>query len=109
MLEGRPFLYQDREQTIYHLNEDGVRAIGSPPSDRNIVAFVDGDKHASEPHTMLWQNNVRVILAASPKGTQTAWVKEKQGSIKIIATTPWSNRELFIAGFVLGLVLSMLD
>ena len=109
MIEGRPFLYQDRERTVYHINEDGVRAIESPPSDKNIVAFVDGDKRAAEPHTMLWQNNVRVILAAFPQGTQTPWVKEKQGRIKIIATTLWSDLELFIAGFVLGLVLSMLD
>ena len=108
MIEGRPFLFQDREQTIYHINEDGVQAIGSCPSD-NIVAFVDGDRKAPSPHTMLWQNNVRVILAASPNGTDTYWVRQNLGNITIIATTLWSDLELFIAGFVLGLPPSILD
>ena len=108
MIEGRPFLYQDREGTVYHINENGVQAIRSWPLDINIVAFVDGDKRGAEPRSMLWQDNVRIILASSPKGTQTSWAKQREAEIKIIATTPWSDLELFIAGFVLGLLLSML-
>jgi len=108
MIEGRPFLYQDREQTVYLINEDGVQTIGYPPSDI-IVAFVDGDKRGVEPCDMLWRAKVRIIMASSPKGTQTSWAKQREAEIKIIATTPWSDLELFMAGFVLGLLLSMID
>ena len=109
MIEGRPFLYQNWEGDVFHINEEGVQTIGTWPSNINIVAFVDGDRHLAEPHQILWQNNVRVILASSPKGTQTSWEKQKRPDIKIIATALWSDLELFMAGFVLGLFLSMLD
>jgi len=109
MIEGRPFLYQGREGTVYYINEEGVQTNSTWPSSINIMAFVDADKSGAEPRSILWQNNVRVILASSPKGTQTSWVKQKRPDIKIIATELWSEIELFMAGFVLGLFLSMLD
>ena len=43
MMEGRPFLYEAKNRTVYRVNEEGVQAIRSRSSDEKIVAFVDGD------------------------------------------------------------------
>lgn len=113
MIKGCPFLYQARNGTVFHVNEDGVQEIESWPSNTGIVAFVDGDKrHNSdyEPHDMLFKDRVQIIMASSPKGTMAQWIWQKQdGHITTIATNLWSASELFIAGFVLGLLLTMLD
>jgi len=110
MIEGRSFLYQAQNKTVYHVNEKGVDVIKSWPSDKDIVAFVDGDETGYEPDHMLRKLRVQIILAASPKGAKARWIQQKQtGHIQIIATNLWSPQELFIAGFVLGLLLSMLD
>ena len=107
MIEGRSFLYQGLDRTVYHINENGVRAIQSWSSGE-IVAFVDGDRKSYEPPLMLLNKNVQIILASSPKGASEKWT-EQAGSVKVYATQLWSPRELFVAGFVLGLLLSTPD
>ncbi len=106
MIEGRSFLYQDLDRTVYHINENGVREIQSWSEDE-IVAFIDGDKKNYEPRTML-NTKVQIILASSPKGASEKWT-EQIGGIKAIVTELWSPHELFLAGFVLGLLLSTLN
>ena len=44
MIEGRPFLFQVIDGTIYHIAEKGVEAVQSWSSKERIEAFVDGDK-----------------------------------------------------------------
>ena len=110
MIEGRAFLYQAQNKIVYHVNEEGVNAISSWPSDEDIVAFVDADGVDYEPDYMLRKSSVQIILVASPKGGRSRWAGQmRTGLIKRIATDLWSPRELFIAGFVSGLLLSMLD
>ena len=112
MIEGRPFLYQANDGTVYHINENGVEAIRSNRSwhpEEHIVAFVDGDKEGYQPAHMLTVNErIQIILASSPKGTGGMWTKQAR-SVKKLATKLWSPRELFIAGSVFGLLLSTLD
>jgi len=107
MIKGRPFLYQACNRTVFHVNENGVQAIESWLSNTDIVAFVDGDKDY-EPHDMLLMDRVQIILVSSPKGAGAKWIRQ-EGYIQTIACKLWSARELLIAGFVLGLLLSMFD
>src|SRR6266581_3875571 len=107
MIEGRSFLYQDLDRTVYHINENGVQAIQSLSSDE-IVAFVDGDGESYEPSVMLLDDRVQIILASSPKGASGKWTKQV-ADVTVIATELWSPHELFLAGFVLGILLSTLD
>ena len=100
MIKGRSFLYQDLGGTVYHINENGVRAIQSWPSGE-IVAFVDGDKDEYEPSDMLFQDSVQIIIATSPKGSTGKWI-EQAGGVDAIVTELWSPHELFQAGFVYG-------
>jgi hypothetical protein len=108
MIEGRPFLYQALDGTVYHVNENGVQAIDSWSSVEEIVAFVDADDDSYRPNLMLLNVNVQIILATSPRGANQKWIKQA-GHVKRIATKLWSARELFITGFVPGLLLSTLD
>jgi hypothetical protein len=107
MIEGRPFLYQDLDQFVYHINENGVQAIQSWSSDE-IVAFVDGDRESYEPRPMLLDNKVQIIMTSTPKGASMKWT-EQAGGVEVIVTELWSLHELFVAGFVLGLLLSTLN
>ena len=109
MIEGRPFLYQTMDKTVYHVHEKGVQAIESWSSKKDIVAFFDGDKDNYEPHDMLKaRRRVRIVLVSSLKGANQPWMKDK-GSITAVATKLWSARELFLTGFVLGLLHSALN
>ena len=108
MIEGRPFLYQAQNGIVYRVDAKGVQVIGLPPNE-HIVAFVDGDKDDHEPDHLLLNNKVRIILTSPPKGSRARWINQAAGHVKVIATKLWSEHELFIAGFVLGLLLSMLD
>ena len=111
MIEGRPFLYQALDGTVYHVNENGVQAIEFWSSHEDIVAFVDADsdENSYRPNLMLLLNvKVQIILATSPRGASQKWIKQA-GHVKIIATKLWSPRELFLTGFVPGLFLSTLD
>jgi hypothetical protein len=109
MIEGRPFLYQAQNGTVYHVNEKGVQPIKSWPSNENIVAFIDADTNDYEPDYMFFQGGVQIILAAPPRGASARWIKQANYDVNILATKPWSRDELFIAGFVLGFLLLMLD
>ena len=110
MIKGEQFLYQAKDGTIYHVNENGVQAIRSwyPKEREHIVALVDGDSNSYEPKDTLIHERVMIILAASPRGSNAKWVKQAS-HVRIIATKVWSSHEFFIAGSVLGLLLSTLD
>jgi len=108
MIKGRPFLYESSDRTVFHVNENGVQAIRSWYPDKHIVAFVDGDKDYEPQHMLTVNKSVQIILGSSPQGTGGMWVKQA-GSVEVLATELWSPRELFIAGSVLGLLLSTLD
>ena len=107
MIEGYPFLYQASDGTVYSVNENGVEAIRSLPSNEPIVAFVDGDENNYDPKRMLRGCTVQIILVSSPGGANRRWIKQA-GNVIILAAKLWSPRELFLAGFVLGLLLSTL-
>jgi hypothetical protein len=109
MIEGRPFLYQANNRTVYHVNEKGVQPIKSWPSNENIVAFVDADTNNYEPDYMFFHGRVQIILAAPPRGASARWIEQANYNVKTIATKLWSRDELFIAGFVLALLLLMMD
>jgi len=98
MIEGRSFLYQAQDKVVYHVNEEGVKAIKSWSPNENIVAFVDGDESGYKPFQMLRQPGVQIILASSPKGATAKWIKQEKRHIEIIATNLWSFSELFVAG-----------
>jgi len=109
MIEGRPFLYQAKDGTVYHVHEKGVQPIESWSSNEDIVAFVDGDKEGYKPNNMLIpRRRVKIVLASSPKGANKPWMKDK-GRVTTLATTLWSPQELFLTGFVLGLLHSAFD
>jgi len=108
MIEGCPFLYQASNGYVYFVNENGLHAIRSWSSDEEIVAFVDVGRTNYNPNDILYEPTVQIILASSPKGANQRWTKRAGGVTKLI-TELWSPRELFVAGFVLGLLLSMLD
>ena len=107
MIQGRSFLYSGLDRIVYHINENGVRAIQSWSLDE-IVAFVDGDMESYEPSFMLFDSKVQIIMASSPEGANAKWT-DQAGGVKAIVTEPWSPRELFLAGFVLGSYLSTLN
>ena len=109
MIEGHPFLYQDQDGPVHHVNEKGVQPIKSWPSNENIVAFVDADYNNYRPDNILIKNGVQIILASPPRGTSARWIEKANYNVKILATKLWSRDELFITGFVLGLLLLMLD
>ena len=108
MIEGRPFLYQALDRTVYHFDEKGVHAIPSWSSNEEIVAFVDGDENNQPPNHMLRQGKVQLVLASSPKGARAKWTRQAN-FIRVIVTELWSPQELFLTGFVLGLLLSTLN
>ena len=105
MINGEQFLYQAKDGTVYHVNKNGVQAIRAwyPEKREHIVALVDGDSNSYEPKDMLIHERVKIILAASPRGSKAKWVKQAN-SVRIIATKLWSSHEFFIAGSVLGLL-----
>jgi len=108
MIEGCPFLYQASHGTVYSVNESGVQAIQSWSSNEDIVAFVDVGEDNDDPEDMLCGGTVQIILASPPRGANRRWIR-RAGGVTKLATELWSPRELFLAGFVLGLVLSTPD
>ncbi len=111
MIEGCPFLYQARNGTIYHVNENGVeviRSIRSWSSNEKIVGFVDSDEENYDPAPVLCHGrDVQIILASPPRGANRRWIRKS--CITVLAINLWSPRELFLAGFVLGLLLSTIN
>ena len=106
MIQGRPFLYQASNGAVYSVNENGVQAIRSWEShdSEGIVAFVDGNNDNYDPNHMLRISTVQIILASSPRGANRRWIK-RAGVVLKLVTELWSPRELFLTGFVLGLLL----
>ena len=101
MIEGRPFLYQAKDETVYHVNEKGVQAIQTWSSREEIVAFVDGDNEGHGPSYMLRRQSVQIVLASPPNGVNQPWIK-RNGCVMMLATKLWSARELFLAGLSWG-------
>ena len=61
-------MYQTMEETVYHVAQGGVEAIQSSPSPKpHFVAFVDGDKGASESNQILFSPLVQIIVASYTK------------------------------------------
>ena len=110
MIEGRPFLYQAKGGTVYHVAKEGVEVIRSWRSNEEIVAFVDGDERDFEPEEILLRTTVQLIVAVSPKGTFRKWTEQMgHGSfVTEIAVKLWSQKELLLTGLVLA-SLSTLD
>jgi len=106
MIEGRPFLFQGTEKTVYHVAETGVAVVGSWSSKEPIVALVDADKKNYELKTMLIDRSVQLIMASSPKGTDESWIKQATPTVSItkLVIDPWSYKELFLTGSVLELL-----
>jgi len=110
MIEGRPFLYQAKGGTIYHVAEKGVEDVGSWSPKQPIVAFVDGDGGIA-PKDNISYSSVQLIMASSPKGTYPKWANQLgPGScVTQLAMKLWSPKELLLTGLVLTLLLSTLD
>jgi len=109
MIEGCPLLYQALDGTVYHVNENGVQAIQFWLSNEEIVAFVYGDEEDNyDPKPMLRRPTVQIILVSPPRGANRRW-KTRAGDVATLATELWSSRELFLAGFVLVLLLLTLN
>jgi hypothetical protein len=104
MIEGRPFLYQAIEGTLYHVGEKGVEAVQSWPEEIT-VAFVDGDEKY-KPNDFLMRYPVQLIVASSPKGANHKWTKQTghASSITKLAVKLWSREELLLTGLVLALL-----
>ena len=66
MIEGCPFLYQDKGGAVYHVAEKGVEVVESWKSKEPIVAFVDGDG-GKVPDDTISRYSVQLIVASSPK------------------------------------------
>ncbi|KAH9978410.1 hypothetical protein BJV74DRAFT_888255 [Russula compacta] len=103
MIKGCSFLFQVNGTTVYHVSENGVEVISSWPLEKNIVAFVDGDKGDYKPNDFLLDRFVQLVVASSPKGTDQPW--RKQGghgaSIKAFVAKLWSLEELIHTGIFL--------
>jgi hypothetical protein len=63
LIAGVPFLYQDKEGTVYHVSDNGVEANSSWGPEAN-VAFVDGDSEDSRP--FVYSPTLRITVASSP-------------------------------------------
>jgi hypothetical protein len=108
MIEGRPFLFQSMEDTVYHVAEKGVEVVQSWSSKETIVAFFDGDSEKNhEPKRMLTRlSSVQLIVASSPKVSSEKWIEQAgNGSfVTQLAINLWSQKELLITGLVLVLL-----
>ncbi|KAH9962050.1 hypothetical protein BJV74DRAFT_871449 [Russula compacta] len=103
MIEGCSFLYQGRNQTVYHVAENGVEAINSWSSEETVVAFVDGDLGSCGPQSFLLCKPVQLVVASFPQGAYQKWTKQAgHGSfIFTFAVKLWSLDELFLTGIFL--------
>ena len=90
-------------ETVYHVAEDGVEVVRSWPSDKTIVAFVDGDKKGFELNDILFKSSVQLIVASSPNVTSEKWIKQAGDTATELAMKLWSQKELFLTGLVLAL------
>jgi hypothetical protein len=112
LIAGRPFLYQTKDRTVYHVSQNGVEVnLSSWSPQAHIVAFVESDEGNCEPKDFLRNPFVQIIVASSPKGAHQRWTKQtcKYTMLTRLATSPWSPSELFLTGLVLAFLLSTLD
>ena len=72
------------------------------------MAFVDGEEDRHTPNLMLHGGGVQLVLASSPKGAREKWTWQAR-YVRVIVTELWSPQELFLAGFVIRLLLSTLN
>ena len=110
MIEGHPFLFQDKRGTVYPVAEKGVEVVQSWSSEETIVAFVDDDTGDYEPDDILIHHTVQLIVAASPQGAFKKWTNQTGHASVVtrLAIKPWSREEFLMTGFVL-VSLSTLD
>jgi hypothetical protein len=109
MIEGCPFLYQDKGGAVYHVAENGIEVVESWESKKPIVAFVDGDG-GKVPDDLICLYSVQIIVASSPKDTYSKWTKQLGDSrVSQLAMKLWSPKELLLTGLVLALLLSTHD
>ena len=108
MIEGRPFLFQAIQGTVYHVTEKGVEVVWSWPSKETIVAFVDADEYP-KPQRFLFRDSVQIIMASSPKGTNPGWTKQAVlgNSITQLVTELWLYKELLLTELVIALLSSL--
>ncbi|KAN0103607.1 hypothetical protein V8E52_011816, partial [Russula decolorans] len=100
MIEGRPFLFQAIEGTVYHVAEKGVKVVQSWSSKETIVAFVDFDAGDYRPNWTLIRHSVQLVVASSPEGANHKWTKQL-GHITRLAIKLWSSEELLRTGIFL--------
>jgi hypothetical protein len=105
MIEGCPFLYQSMHRVVFHVTAGGVKVVKSLPTEKPIVAFIDGDKGDYEPESFLLSRSVQLVVASSPKGASQKWTKQMghASSITRLAIKLWSRKELFLTGLVSAL------
>ena len=106
MTEGIPFLHQAKEGAVYHISKKGVEAIESWSSNKNIVAFVDGNGGDYTPDDMLLCNSVQLIVASPPKGAYLKWTKQigHASSVIQLVTKPWTYEDVLFTGSVFALL-----
>ena len=119
MIEGRPFLYQDIEGTLYYVDEEGFQVVlpnaNQPWSSKGpIMAFIDGDNATYKPDDIVLDDPlVQIIVASSPKGASQdqRWIKQlsSRRDLTTLVTKLWSRKEILVTGSVLAFLLSMLD
>ena len=105
MIDGKPFLYQSLGGTVYHVSDIVTTITSLPSGSEEIVAYVDADEKKFEPQMFLRHERVKIIAASSPSGTHQPWLTQmgNTGFPLTFATALWTDRELFVAGFVISL------
>jgi len=101
MISGESFLYQSLGGTVYHVS-DTITMITSWSGSADIVAYVDADEKKFAPQMFIRHPRVKIVAASSPRGTHQPWLKQ-MGFPLTFATALWTDRELFVTGFVISL------
>jgi hypothetical protein len=73
MIEGRQFLFQTIEGTVYHIAKEGVvRVVHLWSSKNHIAAFVDADKENYIPSRLLYDHSVIILKRIKSKMGQAS-------------------------------------
>jgi len=102
MIEGRPFLFQAIQGTVYRVAGEGVEVVRSWSSEETIVAFVDADKDYGPNHILRFDGSVQLIVASPPNGLPPRWTKQvpPTAAITQLVVKLWSYEELLLTGLV---------
>jgi hypothetical protein len=75
------------------------------PSNKTIVAYVDGDESFSPDH-MLRRPSVQLVVASFPKEKNQEWIKQAglNSSVTVLVIKLWKKEELVLTGLVLALL-----